>query len=372
MFNINTFLPYGVATLKAILLLIIGWIVATLSRSLIKKGLSKIAALQNQEAFIKSAGNLVYYLVLLITLVGVLELLGLKYVTQPFLDFLNRITAYLPNIIGALVILVIGVLFAKIAKEFITSLAETFKIKEFGKKYNLENIGNAAGNIVYLIILIFVIIAALNALEIQAITQPAVLMLSVILKAIPKIIAAGVVFIIAYYIGKILSDIGAKVVEDLNLNKIAENAGLSSDKVSLSSLVKYLILTFAILLGLAQAFNYLEARALYQLVYQFILIAFKITVASIILVIGMYLGNIFDKRVENRIFGKVIKISFLLAAVFIALPYIGVSPRIVEIVVFSISIGIGVAFAIAFGLGGRKIAEDLLKKFFEKNEDKEA
>ena len=87
-----------------------------------------------------------------------------------------------------------------------------------------------------------------------------------------------------------------------------------------------------------------------------------------ILFAGAYLGGLFEKRVESETIGKTVKFAFVVAAIFIALPYVGVSPEVVEIVVFSICLGVGLAFALAFGLGGKEIAAELLRKLL--NSDK--
>ena len=361
-FSVNSILPYIAVVVKAVIIAVVGYVAALVGRKVTVKVLESFESLKKQHDFPKSAGNLVYYLILLITVVAVLEALGLKYVTQPFLDLLNKVASYVPNVIGATVILVVGILFAKIAKEFTNSLIETLQIEEFGRKYGIEDLGGALGNLVYIFVLLFVVIAALNALQISAITTPAVSMLSAILQAIPRIVAALIVFGIIFYVGKVIADITAKVADELNIDEIAKELGVSSDKLKFADLVKYTILTFAVLLGLSQAFHYLKAEALYNLTYEFTLVAFKIVVATVILFAGAYLGGLFEKRVESETIGKTVKFAFVVAAIFIALPYVGVSPEVVEIVVFSICLGVGLAFALAFGLGGKDVAAELLRK----------
>ena len=368
-FNLDSLLPYGIAVVKAVVIAVVGYILAVVGRKITVKVCESFESLKKHHDFPKNAGSLVYYLILLVTVVAVLEALGLKYVTQPFLDLLNKVASYIPNVIGATVILVVGILLAKIAKEFTNSLVETFQLEELGRKYGIEDLGGALGNLVYIFILLFVIIAALNALQINAITAPAVSMLTAILDAIPRIVAALIVFGIIFYVGKVVADITAKIVDELNIDEIAKEIGISSDRLKFADLVKYTILTFAVLLGLSQAFHYLEAEALYQLTYQFTVIAFKLIVASVILFVGAYLGNIFEKRVENETLGKTIKVAFITAAVFIALPYVGVSPQIIEIVVLSICFGVGLAFALAFGLGGKDFAAEVLKKLTKSDKE---
>ena len=368
--DINTLIPYGIAVVKAVVVAFIGWIIAVVGRKITVSILNQFESLKKQKELVKSAGNLVYYLILLITVVAVLEALGLKYVTQPFLDLLNKIAGYIPNIIGATIILIVGVFLARIAKEFTNALVETVRLEEFAKKYGIEDLGGALGNLVYVFVLLFVVISALNALQIESITKPATAMLSSILNAIPKIAAAIIIFGIAFYIGKVLADIAANIVDELNIDEIAKEIGISSEKRKFADLVRYLVIAFAVLIGLTQAFNYLNAEALYRITYSFTLISFKLVVAIAILFAGLYFGNLIEKRVENEKLGKVLKFAFAVAAVFIALPYVGISPEIIEIVVLSISLGFGIAFAIAFGIGGKEVAAELLRKLVQDKEEK--
>jgi len=357
-------IPYAIVAVKAVVIAVIGWVIAALAGAGVRAIFERFEVLKKQKDLPKSAGDLVYYLILLVTAVAVLEVLGLKYVTQPFLDLLNKVGAYLPNLIGAVVIMVAGGFFAKIAKEFVHSLLDTFQIKEIGEKYGIEDLSGAVANFVYLMILLFVAIAALNALQIEAISKPAIAMIGSILNAVPRIIAAIIIFAIIYYVGRFVADVASKIVNELNFDEIAKVVGISSDKLKFDELVRYVIVAFAVLIGLSQAFHYIEAQALYSITYKFTVIAFKLVVASAIVFAGAYFGSIFESRVENREIGKLIKAAFIVAAIFIALPYVGVSGRVIEIVVFSISIGLGLAFALAFGLGGKDVAAEVLKKLF--------
>ncbi len=360
----NAVIPYAVVAVKVVVIAIVGWIIAALAGASVRTICERFEVLKKQKDLPKSAGDLVYYLILLATIVAVLEALGLKYVTQPFLSLLDKIGAYLPNLIGAIVIMVVGGFFAKISREFVRSLLDTFQVKEIGEKYGIEDLSGATANFVYLMVLLFVAVAALNALEIEAISKPAVAMIGSILNAIPKIVAAIIIFAVIYYVGKFVADVTSKIVDELNFDEIAKVVGISSEKLKFGELVRYIIMAFAVLLGLAQAFHYIEAQALYSITYEFTVIAFKLIVASAIIFAGAYFGSIFENRVENKEIGKVIKVAFIVAAVFIALPYVGVSGEVIEIVVFSISVGLGLAFALAFGLGGKDIAAEVLKKLF--------
>ncbi len=366
---VNEYLPYLITLLKAIGIFLVGLGLSTVGKTLVSKGLSKIHILERETEFIQSFSKLVYYFILLITIVAVLEILGLKYITQPFIDLLNEVLVYIPNIIGAGLILFLGILLAKISKEFIKSLLITFKVEEFAKQYKIENLSGAVANFVYLIIILFVIMASLNALGITVISEPATQMIASILLTIPKVIAGLIIFGVIFFLGKLVAEIISKIVDDINIDEVANYLGISSEKLKFDKLVKYLILTFATLIGLSQAFSYVEATALSLLTQQLLEIIFKVLVASAIVFVAMFIGKQIEDKLENKNFGKGIKYLLILMSVFLALPFIGISPEIIEIFVFTITLGLGIAFALAFGLGGKDIAREILKDIFLKNKN---
>ncbi len=69
-------------------------------------------------------GGLVYYMVVLVFLVSASEVLGVKVV----LETLNAFIAYLPHILGALLILVISLYIAKIVKDAVRSASTSLNI----------------------------------------------------------------------------------------------------------------------------------------------------------------------------------------------------------------------------------------------------
>ena len=366
----NQYTPYLIVILKAVGILLVGWGLANIGQTLASKGLSKIKVLKEETEFIQSFSKLIYYFILLITIVAVLEVLGLRYITQPFIDLLKGVLAYIPNLIGAGLILFLGILLAKITKEFVKSLLITLKLDEFAKQHNIENLSGAIANFVYLIMVLFVIMASLNALGITVISDPATEMIGSILLTIPKVIAGLIIFGVIFFLGKLLADIISKIVSDINVDDITNYLGISSEKLKFDKLIKYLILTFATLIGLSQAFSYIEANTLSLLTQQLLEILFKVLVASSIVFVAMFIGKQLEDKIENKNFGKGIKYLLILMSVFLALPFVGISPEIIEIFVFTITLGLGVAFALAFGLGGKDVAREILSDMFLKNKDK--
>ncbi len=119
--QLSDFLP---KLLTALILLFIGWIVAKLVRSGVKRLLAlahfdQLAEKTGVEEFLKHGdmhitftgiiSEVSYWLVLLIVLVTVSSSLGLTAVA----DLFNRVALYLPNIVVAVLIIIFGTLLAR-------------------------------------------------------------------------------------------------------------------------------------------------------------------------------------------------------------------------------------------------------------------
>jgi len=83
------------------------------------------------------------------------------------------------------------------------------------------------GTIVYVLILIPTAIAALNALRIDAISQPAIAMLNQILNALPKIFTAGLILVLAYVLGRFVADLVTNILTGIGFDNIFDWLGLS-------------------------------------------------------------------------------------------------------------------------------------------------
>ncbi len=108
----------------AIVLLLLGWILAKLARTGVMRVLTmlkfdKATEKSGLEAFMKHAdlelsvasviGNLIYWLIILVMIVTVANSLGLHMVAELF----NKVVLYIPNIIVSILVLVFGTILAR-------------------------------------------------------------------------------------------------------------------------------------------------------------------------------------------------------------------------------------------------------------------
>jgi hypothetical protein len=138
--GIGDFLPN---ILAAILILIVGWIIARLLKAAVARGLKlvKFSTLTQRagiDEFLakgevkESAGDLiavlVYWLVMLIVLVTAVNALGLEVASR----LLNQILLYIPNIIVAVVVVVVGLYAANFVAALVRTAAANAGITEAG------------------------------------------------------------------------------------------------------------------------------------------------------------------------------------------------------------------------------------------------
>ncbi len=109
---------------------------------------------------------------------------------------MNQILRFLPNLFAAGLILGIGWFIARIVQRILTNLLVAIRADRLSERVGLapvlgtQRLSGVLGLVVYILILIPVLIAALNALALEATTRPASNMLTMILEAIPAIFAA--------------------------------------------------------------------------------------------------------------------------------------------------------------------------------------
>jgi hypothetical protein len=374
---------YAPRLLGAGLLLLIAWIVASvlkfaLSRVLtaakIDERLGSEAGLEEEERvpLAQTLGNAMYWLVFLLFLPAVLSALELEGLLEPVQGMINQILGFLPNIFAAGLILAIGWFVARIVQQIVTNLLAAIGADRLSERVGLapvlgeRRLSGLLGLVVYVLILIPVLIAALNALALEAITRPASNMLNAILEAIPAIFAAILVVVIAYVVGRVVAGLIANLLTGVGFNAVLARLGLGKEPAegerTPSEIVGYLVLVAIMLFAAIEASRLLGFVLLADLVSEFTAFAGQVVLGLIIFTIGLYLANLAANTVQASgaaqagWLAMAARVSILVLAGAMALRQMGLANEIINLA-FGLLLGaIAVAVALAFGLGGREIA----------------
>lgn len=413
--QIFTFLPrLGAAGL----LIGLAWVVATLAKAVVIRssrsfGLDERLSdhtdslpTDNRLVLSETLGNALYWFVFLFFLPLILGVLDLQGPLQPVQNLLNDILAALPRILKAVIIGAIGWLIARIVRGIVTNLLSATGIDRIGAKFGLrrttggQSLSWLLGTIVYVLILIPTAIAALDALQIAAISVPAVAMLDQILRAIPQIFTAILILVIAYIVGRFIGELVTSILTSIGFNNIFNWLGFPTATVTTrrapypdplpleddptgiprtdtvqvtqrtpSEIVGIVVVVGVMLFATVSATDILNIPALTALVSGLLIIFGRILSGLIVFAVGLYLANLAFSLITSsgssqaRILGQTARIAIIALVSAMALQQMGIASSIVNLA-FGLLLGaIAVAIALAFGLGGREVAGNQLQEW---------
>lgn len=401
--QIGEFLP---KLLGAGILLGAAWLVATLVKTLVVNALNAFnvderlnsqqdaeAGSTNQLSISQTIGTALYWFIFLLFLMPVLDTLGLQQALGPINSLVSEILAILPNILGAVIIGAVGWFAANIVRRIVTNLLATTGVDHIGSRFGLsqastsgQSLSSILGTIVYVLILIPVAIAALNTLQIQAISLPAIAMLQQILNAIPLIFTAGAILAVAYFLGRFVSELVTNILTSIGFNNIFSVLGLptparrevydaqgeqipSSTSKTPSEIVGFIAFIGIMLFAAISAIDILNIPALTALVTGITIILGRILSGLVVFAVGLFLANLAfsiitsSGNAQARILGQVARIAIIVLVSAMALQQIGVAPDIVNLA-FGLLLGaLAVALALSFGLGSRDIAKTQVQQW---------
>ena len=152
-------------------------------------------------------------------------------IVDPVREMLTKIMAYLPVLLGALVILIVGWLIAKAIKRIVDWLLTTIRfdtladkagISEVLRKGNLKTTASQVlSGLVYWLIMIMVLVIVVNALGLPKASD----ILASLFAYVPKVIGALFVLVVAMFLANFVSGIVRTAAGNANLPKPEMFAG---------------------------------------------------------------------------------------------------------------------------------------------------
>jgi hypothetical protein len=392
---LNTVFKYIPNIVGAGILLLIAWILASVLKIVITKVLSgaqvderfgESAGIEEEKrvSLSKMLGDVVYWLVFLFFLPAILGALKLEGLLSPVQSMIDKALAFVPNLFIALIILLVGWFVARVVRMIVTNLLTAAGVDGVSEKIGLGDVKLSAflGTLLYVLILIPVLIAALNALQIEAITQPTSNMLNVIVTALPNIFAAAIVVVVAYLVGRLVAKLIAALLAGFGFNSIMVKLGVGKEPVegkkTPSEVAGYVVMIAIILFAVTAALHLLGFVVLTELMASFLVFAGHVILGLIILALGLYLASILSKAVQSSgtpqagILSMITRVAILLLTSAIALRQMGFANEIVNLA-FGLLLGaVALATAIAFGVGGREYAASRLEEWHKSAKSKES
>ena len=380
------------ALLKAFIILLVYWAVGSLLKLGASKGLEKVGFDKRVEKYFPSrevkgelvgpsamVGRLLFYLVLLLGIGPFLDALGQDALVEPLREMLGEVLAFVPNIVAALILVLIGRLVAAIVREAVTNFLAASGVDRFAERFGFGNGGagkklsEIIGAVVYFFVIVPIIVAAVDALQIDAISDPVKATLQQLLAAIPLIFVAIIVVAIGYFVAKVVKGVVESFLVGVGFDGLPQKLGLDFLKpregaAKLSSIVATIVMAAILLLTAEQALATLRLNELADLVGSLIRylpsLAVGLAIILAALSLGSYVKRLVAQMLVNSRQGRLVSIVAYYAIVFLGfsmgLSQLGVAANVVSVAVAAVFGGAALALGLAFGLGGRDRAKAFL------------
>jgi len=154
-------------------------------------------------------------------------------IVEPISQMLTKIMAYLPVLLGALIILIVGWIVAKAIRRIVDWLLKTARFDTLADKAGITEIlrkgdmkitaREVVSGLVYWLVIIMVLVMVVNALGLPKASD----ILASLFAYVPKVIAALFVLVVAMFLASFVSGIVRTAAGNANLPKPEIFAGIS-------------------------------------------------------------------------------------------------------------------------------------------------
>ena len=369
--QIAAYLPRLVA---GTLLALVAWLVAVALRAIVKRALDasgldeKLSASAGMQPMRTSVGNMLFWLIVLLFVPAILNVFDLGGLLDPVKVMVTKILDMLPNVVAAFVIGFVGWLLGKVLAGLVTNILAAAGADQGAHRLGLDptvRISRVVGTLVLIFVFVPALIAALDALKIEAISRPATDMLGKMFAAVPNIVAAALILVVTYYVAKFAAGLLGRLLNGMGFDTLPEKLGLTgifAGGMQPSQLVSMLVLFFAMLFATVEAANRLEFGQVRDVVTLFIRFGGNIVLGGTILTIGFWLANVAYNAIHradtthSESLAGIARVAMLGLVIAMGLRAMGIADDIVNLA-FLLTFGaVAVAVALSFGLGGREAA----------------
>lgn len=380
--------------LKAFVILFVYWVVAAVVRMAVTKGLGAVhfdaragkyfptrevnGVLVGPSALV---GRLLFYVILLFGIPPFLQALGQQALVTPLQQMLGKTLAFLPNIVAAVIIVLVGGIIATIVREVVANFLAAAGADSgaerlgFARMFGDKKLSGVVGVIAYFFIMVPIILSAVDSLQITAISGPVKSTLERVLAAVPALLVAVVIIAIGYAVARVVRGLVQSLLSGLGFDGLPEKLNLNFLKpreghTSLSAITGTVVMFLILLLTAQQALDTLGFTQLSALANNIVHYLPALFMGLLILVatlsLGQYVGTLVANATKGSAYSRLVtgvaKYAIIFLGVSMTLDQLGVGKQVVTAAVGAVLGGTALALGLAFGLGGKDKARELIEK----------
>lgn len=366
----------------ALVLLCIAYLVAKFAMGITTKLLGRISLKKlgdNEETVKKTIAKAVYLIVFLLFLPSVFTRIGLSSVASPISELISALVGYIPNVVAAGIILVIGLFLTKTLKDLLLPIIKLTKVDNIQEKAGIEvtektSLSYIITSVISAFALLLVITCALDCLNIPTITGPLNGIVSSVFAFVPNLLGALVVIIIGLFVTKLTANLLESLLVGIGTDKLAGKLCCeSAPKISLSKAIATVTKVIMAVIVIVQGLNILELPVFVQIGAA--ILAYIPTALSVLLILvaGLFAAKAVTAAISKaypdaKIAPVAAKGAIYAVMGFIILSQLNIATKIVENTFVLCVAAVCLAAAIAFGIGGKTFAANLLAKLEDKTD----
>jgi hypothetical protein len=320
-------IDYGPEILTALVILMVGWLVALLVSLVVRAALkrtkldSKLAKWLVGEERAKTIeiekwiSRAVFYLLMMFVLVAFFEALGLTAITEPLKRFLIQIFEYAPNLLGPAILVLVAWLVATALRFFVRRVLTGIRLDEkLGGQVGLEEgeavpLSKTLGDAVYLLVFLLFLPAVLDALNLEGLLEPVQKMINKILDFLPHLFGAGLILAVGWLLAKIVQRIVTNLLAAAGADRLSHKVGLAPalGKQKLSGLIGLILYNLILILVLVASLNTLKLDAITkpasEMLDTFLNALPHLFAAALVLLIAFLVGRVVAGLAANLLAG---------------------------------------------------------------------
>ena len=373
----TTLFAYAPRLLAALVLALVAWLVASVVRAAVQKLLDrttldeKLSEHADMAPISQGLAGALFWLVVLLFLPAILGALQMQGLLDPLREMVAKTLDMLPNALAATIIGGVGWIVATVLRRLTSSLSRTAGVDRLGGQAGLApsvQLSQVIGLLVFVMVFLPSLIAALDALKVEAISRPATEMLGVFMSAVLDIVAAGLILFVTWIVARFATQLLASLLASLGFDTLPQRIQLAHafEKTPASAVLGRIAFFFAMLFATVEAASRLGFGQVSDIISSFIRFGGDILLGSAILVIGFWLANVAYEAIDRasgahtKGLARIGRFAILALVVAMGLRAMGIADDIVNLA-FGLTLGaIAVVVALSFGLGGREAAGKLM------------
>ncbi len=213
----------------------------------------------------------------------------------------------------------------------------------------------------------------------ETLVQPLQNVLSTVLSFLPQLVGAIIILIIGYIVAKVLQAVVGRVLQGIGFDGWMEKGGIkqyfdrAQTNYTPATVLGRLVFWFVFIIAITMAADALGISQVSAVLAQLIAFIPSIIAAILILILAALLANFVSGIVRgatgSNLLASMAQYAIIVYAVFAAITELGIAVELTAPTFLILLGAVALAAAIAFGIGGREVAGEIIQKAYNRSDE---